>query len=153
MKPMTRAGLFGALAASIVACTGSATVASSPATASSAVAATVHPSATAVTGARSAAATAISYYRAIETRNYMKAFSYIAARATGPDGRRLTWRTFSQLAAVMDRGEGRVTSFTMSVFPALTVVTIYRQRVGPYHTHLRLTRAGNSWVITAIDRI
>ena len=142
---VAHAALAGCLAASIVACSGPAAVASSPATA--------HPSATAATGARSAMTTVVRYYRAIESRNYRTAFTYFAARATGPDGRRLTWRAFSELAGMFDRAEGRVTSFSVLVDPTLTVVTIVRQRIGIYHTHLRLARTGDGWAITAIDRI
>jgi hypothetical protein len=94
-----------------------------------------------------------SYYRTIADQNYRLAYRYLAPDVTGPDGTRLTLQAFLQLARVMDNEEGPVTSFSVAVFPSVTVMTIYRKRLGPYHTHLQMARDGDSWVIISIDRI
>lgn len=94
-----------------------------------------------------------SYYREVARQNYRLAFTYLAANATGPDGRRLTFAAFDTLARMMDGQEGPVTSFSVAVFQSFVVVTIDRKRSGPYHAHLRMTRTGSSWHIAAIDRV
>ena len=99
------------------------------------------------------AAAATSYYRAIAARNYRLAFAYFAASATGPDGRRLTWRAFVNLARMMDGQEGPVISSSVAVYQSLIVATIERKRAGPYHAHLRVSRTGGAWRIIFIDRI
>jgi hypothetical protein len=99
------------------------------------------------------AAVATSYYRTIAALKYRLAYAYIAPNATGPDGRRLTFQAFLQLAHVMDNEEGPVTSFSVAAFHSLIVMTIYRKKVGPYTTHLQMARNGNSWTIISIDRI
>ena len=93
------------------------------------------------------------YYRAIVTRNYRKAFGYLAAGATGPDGHRLTLGSFLSLARTLDGIGGPVTRFTIGANPPEVVMTLYRVRYGPYHAHLRMVRAGHDWAISAIDRI
>jgi hypothetical protein len=54
------------------------------------------------------------YYQAIVTRNYQKAFGYLAPAATGPDGNRLTLGSFLQLARMLDGMGGPVTRFSIS---------------------------------------
>jgi hypothetical protein len=98
-------------------------------------------------------AAATSYYRAIAARNYRLAFTYLATDATGPDGQRLTWRAFVNLARMMDGEEGPVISFSVAAYQSLIVMTIERKRVGPYHAHLRVNRIGGAWRITSIDRV
>jgi hypothetical protein len=96
---------------------------------------------------------AASYYQAIAAQNYRLAFAYLAADATGPDGRRLPWQAFLQLARMMDGHEGPVTHFSVAVFQSVTVMTVDRKEVGPYHVHLQMARNGDSWTIISIDRI
>jgi hypothetical protein len=93
------------------------------------------------------------YYRAIVVRNYRRAFGYLAPGATGPDGSKLTLRSFLQLAHMLD-GIGRpVTQFSIGVAPSEVVITLYRAKYGPYHTHLRMALTGHGWAIDFIDRI
>jgi hypothetical protein len=96
---------------------------------------------------------ATNYYRTIVAQNYRLAFTYLAANVTGPDGRRLTWQAFLQLAHVMDGEGGPVTHFSVAVFQSMTVMTIDRKKVGPYHAHLQMARDGDGWTIISIDRV
>ena len=95
----------------------------------------------------------MNYYRAVVAQNYRLAFTYLAANVTGPDGRRLTFQAFLQLAHTMDSQEGPVTGFSVAAFQSMIVMTINRKEVGPYHAHLQLTRDGGGWKIISIDRI
>jgi hypothetical protein len=104
-------------------------------------------------GAPTAKAAVTRYYRAVAAQDYSLAFGYLAADATGPDGRRLTSREFVALAREMDRQEGRVISFSVGVFQSLVVMTIERRKIGPYHAHLHVSRRGGAWRIIAIDRV
>ena len=78
------------------------------------------------------------YYRAIVTRNYRKAFGYLAPGATGPDGHPLTLASFLALARMLDGMGGPVTRFSIGADPSGVVMTLYRVRYGPYHAHLRM---------------
>jgi hypothetical protein len=99
------------------------------------------------------AAVVTGYYRVIVTRNYPKAFSYLAPGATGPDGHRLTLNSFLQLARMLDGMGGPVTRFSIGALPSEVVMTLYRVRYGPYHAHLRMARTRHGWAISSIDRI
>jgi hypothetical protein len=96
---------------------------------------------------------ATNYYRAIVAQNYRLAFTYLAARVTGPEGRRLTLQAFLQLAHMMDSQEGPVNHFSVAAFQSMIVMTIDRNEVGPYHAHLHAARNGDGWRIISIDRI
>ncbi|HEX8007196.1 MAG TPA: hypothetical protein VF482_12285, partial [Trebonia sp.] len=93
------------------------------------------------------------YYRAIVVRNYRRAFGYLAPGATGPDGGKLTLRSFLQLAHMLDGIGGPVTQFSIGVAPSEVVMTLYRAKYGPYHAHLQMVRTGHGWAIDSIDRI
>ena len=93
------------------------------------------------------------YYRAIVVRNYRRAFGYLAPGATGPDGSKLTLRSFLQLTQMLDGMGGPVTQFSIGVSPSEVVMTLYRAKYGPYHSHLRMTRTRHGWAIDFIDRI
>ena len=156
-RTLALACLSGCVAAGIVACSGTATVASSPAPAAK-VTVTRNPGtpgASAPSTARSekaAAAVAANYYRAIAAQNYRLAFTYLAANATGPDGRRLTLQAFLQLAHMLDGQGGPVTSFSAAAFHSMVVMTIYRKKFGPYHAHLQMALDKGGWAIVSIDR-
>ena len=96
---------------------------------------------------------ATSYYRAVAARNYRLAFTYLAANATGPDGRKLTFRTFLQIAHTMESLAGPVTTFSVSAYKSLIVMTIERKKIGPYHAHLQMAQHGGIWAIISIDRV
>jgi hypothetical protein len=93
------------------------------------------------------------YYQAIVVRNYRRAFGYLAPDATGPDGGKLTLRSFLQLAHMLDGMGGPVTQFSVGVTPSEVVMTLYRAKYGPYHTHLRMVPTRHGWAISSIDRI
>ena len=101
----------------------------------------------------SVAAVVTGYYRAIRTRNYQKAFGYLAPGAIGPDGRRMTLGSFLRLAHMLDGMGGPVTDFSIGGFPSEVVMTLHRVRYGPYHAHLGMARTRHGWAITSIDRI
>ena len=132
--------LSGCLLAALAACTGAAT----PPSHSTPVPPAATPSVVAVV---------TGYYRAIVVRNYRRAFGYFVLGAIGPDGRKLTLRSFLQLAHMLDGMGGPVTRFSIGVAPSEVVMTLYRARYGPYHAHLRMARTGHGWAIDFMDRI
>ena len=96
---------------------------------------------------------ATNYYRAIVAQNYRLAFTFLAAKVTGPDGRRLALPAFLQLAHMFDGELGPVTIFSVGAFQSMVVMTISRQKGGLYHAHLQMARDGGGWTIISIDRI
>ena len=155
-RPAWRA-LSSCLLAALAACTGSAATPAShtrPAPVAVISAATSASPAQAPSAAMpSVAAVVTGYYRAVVTRNYRKAFGYLAPGATGPDGQRLTLGSFLQLASMLDGMGGPVTRFPLGGFPSAVVMTLYRVRYGPYHAHLGMVRTRYGWAISSIDRI
>lgn len=141
MKRMALCWLAGCLTVGTIAC-------SSP---SSAIASHSPPAAASHSASPSVVVT--DYYRTIVARDYRQAFSYLAAQATGPSGRRLTLPAFLQLARMLDSEGGPVTGFTVGGFPSMIVMTIERRKYGPYHAHLRMAHGENGWVIISMDRI
>lgn len=131
MKRLALACLSSCVTAAIVACSGTSTVASSP----------------------NVTAVATSYYRAVAAQNYRLAFTYLAANATGPDGRRLTFLAFLQLAQTMESLAGPVATFSVGTDKSLIVMTIERKKIGPYHAHLQMAQHGGIWTIISIDRV
>jgi hypothetical protein len=113
--------------------------------------ATPAPSSPAAT--QSVVAVVTSYYQAIVAVNYRKAFGYLAPGATGPDGRPLTLASFLRLASMLDGMGGPVTGFSIGPVPSGVVMTIYRVKYGPYHAHLGMVRARDTWAISSMDRI
>jgi hypothetical protein len=140
MKRLALLCLVGWVTAGTAACAGPGTVAPPPALPSREAQAT-------------ATAVATGYYRAVAARDYRLAFTYLAATSTGPDGRNLTWPALLQLADMMDGEEGPVVNFSVAAFRDLVVMTVDRERSGPYHAHLRIAQDANRWAITSIDRI
>jgi hypothetical protein len=140
--------LSGCLLAALAACTGAATPPSHSMPPSHSTPASVPSAAT-----PSVAAVVTGYYRAIVVRNYRRAFGYLAPGATGPDGSKLTLRSFLQLAQMLDGMGGPVTRFSIGVSPSEVVMTLYRAKYGPYHSHLRMTRTRHGWAISSLDRI
>ena len=137
MKRLTLWCVSGCMAAGITACSGTSTTApASP----------VSTPPTAVT-------VVADYYQAVVARDYRRAFSYLAATAAGPDGRRLTWPAFIQLAHGLDDQGGTVIHFSVGGHPPQIVMTNSRQKYGPYHAHLQIVRTADGWVITSLDRI
>jgi hypothetical protein len=151
--------LSGCLLAALAACTGAATPPShstpSHSTPASVAAGSAATGATPVppVAMPSVVAVVTGYYRTIVIRNYRRAFGYLAPGATGPDGSKLTLRSFLQLAQMLDGMGGPVTRFSIGVSPSEVVMTLSRARYGPYHAHLRMVRTGHGWAIDFIDRI
>jgi len=54
---------------------------------------------------------------------------------------------------MLDGIEGPVTRFSIGVFLSEVVMTLYRARYGPYHSHLWMTRTRHGWAISSLDRI
>jgi hypothetical protein len=148
MRRLALACLSSCVTTAIVACSGTGTITSSP---NSTPDVTVTPTNT--PSEQNAAAVATSYYRAVAAKNYRLAFTYLAANATGPDGRRLTYPAFLQLARSMESLAGPVTSFSVGAYSSLIVMTIERNKIGPYHAHLQMAQHGGIWRIISIDRV
>lgn len=150
------AALAVCLAAGISACSGTSIAAPSPLPPSppaNVTAATASGSpAGPVPAGKTQLSVVMSYYRAIEVRNYQKAFGYLAKKATGPEGR-LTLKSFLQLAHTLDNMGGRMTSFSVGIHSGQVVMTNERTKLFRYHAHLLMARSGSTWVITSIDRI
>ena len=157
MKRLAWRSLSSCLIAALAACTGSAAKPAShtrPAPVAVTSAATgASPAQAPPAATPSVVAVVTSYYRAILTGNYQKAFSYLAPGATGPDGRRMTLGSFLQLAHMLDGMGGPVTKFSIGGFPSEVVMTLYRIKYGPYHAHLGMARTRHGWAISSIDRI
>jgi hypothetical protein len=137
------------LAVEAAACSRTPTSAPSPAR----VPTTVGPGSARIPSVTTETGVVTSYYRSIVAQNYQLAFTFLDANAVGPDGLRMTWQAFLQLAQSMDGDEGPVTDFSMNASGSMIVMTNYRKRMGPYHAHLQLKRAGNGWKIVSMDRI
>jgi len=145
MKRLATRALCGLIIAAVLgACTGAESVAAPPGTSAAASASVAKPSVVAVV---------THYYRAIVGREYRQAFGYLAPGATGPDGRKLTLRSFLRLANMLDGLGGPVTRFSVGVYRSEVVMTITRVRYGPYHAHLRVVRISRGWAIASVDRI
>jgi hypothetical protein len=158
MKKLAWRALSSCLIAALGACTGSSAAPALSHTQSAPVAvasaaAGARPAPSPPDGTQSVVAVVTGYYRAIVTRNYRKAFGYLAPGATGPDGRTLTLGSFLQLADLLNGIGGPVTRFSIGAFPSGVVMTLYRVRYGPYHAHLRMVRTRHGWAISSIDRI
>jgi hypothetical protein len=158
MKRLIFLCLFSCVVIEIVACSGTRTVTPVP---TSTIQVTVLPSsgspgASSPTNASSntnETAVAMSYYQAVIAQNYHLAFTFLDANATGFDGQRLTWQAFLQLAQTMDNEGGPVINFSVAVSQFMIIMTINRQKIGPYHAHLQMKQEGNSWKIISIDRV
>jgi hypothetical protein len=157
MRRLAWRALSGCLIAALAACTGSA---ATPPSHTRPASVTVTSASTGASPAQappavtpSVVAVVTGYYRAILTRNYQKAFGYLAPAATGPDGHRMTLGSFLQLARMLDGMGGPVTKFSIGGFPSEVVMTLYRVGYGPYHAHLGMIRTSHGWAISTIDRI
>ena len=157
MKRLAWRSLSSCLLAALAACTGSTATPPShtrPAPVTVISAATgASPAQAPPVATPSVVVVVTGYYRAILSRNYQKAFGYLAPGATGPDGQRMTLGSFLQLAHMLDGMGGPVTKFSIGGFPSEVVMTLYRFKYGPYHAHLGMTRTRHGWAISSIDRI
>lgn len=152
MRRLAWRSLSSCLIAALAACTGAATPSPHITSASAAVgsAASATPVSTATPNV---VAVVTGYYRAIVSQDYRRASGYLAPGATGPDGGKLTLRSFLQLAHMLDGMGGPVTRFSIGAYPSGVVMTLYRARYGPYHAHLRMVRTRHGWAISSLDRI
>jgi hypothetical protein len=94
-----------------------------------------------------------AYYKAIEKHDYAKAYSYMQDGAKTADGQKLTLDLLKQMAVSTEDAEGPIQTLSVAAFPAQVVMTITRQKLGPYHTHIQVQQVGSSWKIVSIDRI
>lgn len=94
-----------------------------------------------------------AYYKAIEKHDYAKAYSYVQNDAKTADGQKLTLALLKQMAVSTEDTEGPIQTLSVAAFPAQVVMTITRQKLGPYHTHIEVKQVGNTWKIVSIDRI
>jgi hypothetical protein len=159
MRRLVWRSLSSCLIAALSACTGSTVAAPAPShtrpapAAATSTAVGVRPAPAPPAATQSVVSVVTGYYRAIVTRNYPKAFGYLAPGATGPDGQKLTLGSFLQFARMLDGQGGPVTHFSVSVVQYMVVMTNDRKKYGPYHAHLEMARDGDGWTIIFIDRI
>lgn len=107
-------------------------------------------------GTVSSIPTAISYYQAVQDRDYAKAFTYLDANATTTDGQKLTQESFTQLAQNAFTENGAITNVTMipgSDDGTQIVTTIDRSSTTHYHSHLTMKKEGSTWKILSFERI
>lgn len=158
MKRMTLLCLFACLTIGIIGCSGNGTVtpvSTVPALATISPSSGSLPASTPTIASSSPGETAVvtSYYRAVIAQNYHLAYTFLDANATGPDGQKLTWQAFLQLAQTLDNEGGPVTNFSVEVSQTMVVMTLNRQKIGPYHAHLQMKQEGNTWKIISLDRV
>lgn len=97
-----------------------------------------------------------AYYKAIETKNYTQAYTYLDPNAINTTtGKTLTQSSFVQLGQDMDREEGAIVSFDIGIFPPSPQVTmtIMRSNLGPYHAQLGMKQENTTWKIVSLNRI
>ena len=139
----------------IISCTGDGTApagSASPTTTTS-TATTPSPTTSANTSSSSVTNVIQSYYNAIEKHDYVKAYSYVQNGAKTADGQKLTLTVLKQMAMSTEDAEGPIQSLSVAAFPSQVVMTITRQKLGPYHTHIQVKQVGDTWKIVSIDRI
>ncbi len=157
MKRLMLLCLFSCVIIGIVACSGTPTAAPLPtSTASVMISPSFSAEASPPTTASSGTAlttVATSYYQAVVAQNYQLAFTFLDANVTGPGGQRLTQQTFLQLAQTMNNEAGPITNFSAAAYQSMIVMTINRQKIGPYHAHLQMKQEGSGWKIISIDRV
>lgn len=114
------------------------------------------PASTFPKSAVSSIPTAISYYQALKDRDYAKAYTYLDAAATTTDGKKLTQKSFTQMAQDAFTQSGAITDITMvpgSSDGTQIVTTIDRNASVHYHSHLTMKKEGSTWKILSLDRI
>lgn len=101
-----------------------------------------------------ATALATNFYQAIKDKNNQKAYTYLAPSATGADGQKLTYATFTQLVASSEIANKAFTmtigGFTQS--PPTIVTTIDNGQLR-YHSHLGVISTGTTCSISSLDRV
>ncbi|HEV2660441.1 MAG TPA: hypothetical protein VGU68_07540 [Ktedonobacteraceae bacterium] len=69
------------------------------------------------------------------------------------DGQKLTLDLLKQMAISTEDSEGPIQSLDVAAFSSQVVMTITRQKLGPYHTHIQVKQVDDTWKIVSIDRI
>ena len=93
------------------------------------------------------------FYKLIQVKDYARAYTYLDARATDPNGHVFTRQSFEQQAQARDSEAGAVVSFSVSAFTPMVIATVTRSQLGPYHAHLQMKQEGDTWKILSLDRI
>jgi hypothetical protein len=142
----------------IISCSGGGTSSAgsaSPTTVANSSAATSNPATAANTASVMSSVTSViqNYYQAIEKHDYVKAYSYVQDDAKTAGGQKLTLDLLKQMATSTEDTEGPIQSLDVAAFPSQVVMTITRQKLGPYHTHILVQQVGSTWKIVSIDRI
>ncbi|MDQ2886363.1 MAG: hypothetical protein M3Y39_09775 [Chloroflexota bacterium] len=142
----------------IISCSGGGTTptgSASPTTPANTSAAASNPATSANTASAPSSVTSViqNYYQAIEKHDYVKAYSYVEKDAKTADGQNLTLDLLKQMAISTEDAEGPIQTLSVAAFPAQVVMTITRQKLGPYHTHIQVQQVGSTWKIVSIDRI
>lgn len=96
---------------------------------------------------------ASQFYTLIEAKNYARAYTFLDAHATDPNGQPFTLQSFERQAQARDNEAGTVISFSVSAFAPSVIATVTRSQLGPYHAHLQMKQEGDTWKIVSLDRI
>jgi flagellar basal body-associated protein FliL len=105
-----------------------------------------------------AGVTVAQYYRAVQTRNYSQAYSFLDPAAT-IEGQRVTQATFAQKAAQVEAQQGPISNITTNNFQfssnlqqASAQVDLTRNHRS-YTVTLELKNEGGNWKITSASGI
>lgn len=100
-------------------------------------------------------ATVVSFYQALESKNYSKAYTYVSSSATTA-GQKLTETTFTQMAQAADSTSGAISNFSFiadSTNYNRIITTVTRKTGAHYHSHLQFQQENATWKLVQIDII
>ncbi len=96
---------------------------------------------------------AASYYLAVMTQDYPKAYAELERQAT-INGQKVDEQTFRHLATTADAQKGRVTGYSLDGSNSASLFTVTVHRGGQNYTaHLQLKLEGSGWKIISADGI
>ncbi|HET8913745.1 MAG TPA: hypothetical protein VFN23_19890 [Ktedonobacteraceae bacterium] len=128
-------------ACSSTASTGNSSTSATPTTSSSATSTAVQATPTTTNHQASIAPTSIAleYYKALQDKNYTKAYSYLDTSAATTQGQKLGQTAFTTLAQTQDQEWGPIQSYDAlgdTSDPTMVIMTVSRTRNERYHSHL-----------------
>jgi len=111
---------------------------------------------TAVSSSSGPEVTVQQYYTAIQSQDYVTAYSYLESNLTTTNGQALTQQLFTQAAMSQDSSSGQVTGFTVTADPndsTKFTVSVTRGTNAPYTVNIQVTMVGSDWKISSYDGI
>lgn len=95
----------------------------------------------------------VSFYQALEMKDYSHAYSYMDSNAT-LTGHKITEAIFTQVALATDSTSGPINNFTFIANPTAhtqITTTVTRTTNSRYHAHLQFQQENGNWKIRQID--